>query len=1206
VVVIILFRRLFILALGLQLVIICPTFYKAWAAVTRSDLYNSSNLYQPNFRWIKGGSTGLQKQPLEYDYTLFDGDRPIGYFWKDRLSFYEYQLVPGVVTGNPRNQTSGIALYAQNQYWGDEALDVKDFAVDLSDPSKFVMTAHIGQRYIEESEDALDIQARLEVTWDAELNCYAWTLTKKMTILGGNVLYQPYVEFEDTYFQGHYYFDQRYQYYIWKDRDDSYYRMPFNNDKSSDKNDWVYGENGFWLAALDQTSNPALEWLEGYTDHLKTSVCWLYLDLHSYWLREGSTFNIGDTKTVSYRFVNYPYGKAQAILEQSVLRDLPNDPIKTFPMREWPLTRFDKNIYRTTTLGVYSWEPSPIFDPTFPENYDPNCTWDSTRGYDDNYSLKIDATDGAVHRWGLTAVDYGPIMNIQGESSFSFMVKTQGLRGNARLVYCNISYEYSCIMSDPISGTNHWTEVTLKVPDGFYRGGYSYLYFEVQGPGIAWFDNLFRESEASRPPDLSANSFGVRNNNIWIHFAKASDLSHRIFLNLWDTGEGIWNYQSSAFIEGPDVLQGEYPGPTFDAGQGRVVGDFAILDIPMLSQVSPGQFVQLRVTLHKDAYSGLFEAVNTSLPDKKTAFFGFQSQTENTPYVYYYSLENPAYNQLWDWTMFKDEFVHFETISGPACVVFVCPQKGWATFAVLPEVVSANILFIFGGGYLYLGGESHGALIGSLRFTPAASFEEIQPRMQSVVSNDIVLYKAMGYFDFQVIPSQQAGTPFNITITAKDAYGNTATSFSGIATLRDNTGTINPIVTGSFSHGVWTGPVVITHCQPDVVITATAGWKVGTSNSFAVEPTPLDHFDLGPIASEQAGTAFTITITAKDANGNTVTSFSGTAALSDTTGTVSPTLTGNFSSGAWTGSVLIPKAQVGVVITVSAEGKTGSSNPFEVIPLIASGFVRTSGGQAIAGVVMNGFPGNLATGADGAYTAGVDYAWSGTVTPMKAGYTFNPVSKTYSTITSNQTQDYTGTLQSFTISGTVTSSGSPLNEVTMSGLPGNPVTNASGAYSATVDYEWSGTVTPAKAGYIFNPTSKAYVSVSSSQTQDYTATVQDYSGGSYHTSFSLSNLITDDILTATITIPDQVTLQVCILYNNQRIGFQQYQSGNHDIYLNLADLSILYQDLFPASYTYELRFNLDNQNPNIPIHIGKLELFEAGNNLIELVNVDFF
>ena len=77
-----------------------------------------------------------------------------------------------------------------------------------------------------------------------------------------------------------------------------------------------------------------------------------------------------------------------------------------------------------------------------------------------------------------------------------------------------------------------------------------------------------------------------------------------------------------------------------------------------------------------------------------------------------------------------------------------------------------------------------------------------------------------------------------------------------------------------------------------------------------------------------------------------------------------------------------------------------------------------------------------------------------------------------------------------TISGTILFGGSPLANVVMNGLPNNPLTNASGVYSAAVDYNWSGTVTPTLAGYIFSPVDRAYTNVTANQTtQDYTASV---------------------------------------------------------------------------------------------------------------------
>jgi len=72
-----------------------------------------------------------------------------------------------------------------------------------------------------------------------------------------------------------------------------------------------------------------------------------------------------------------------------------------------------------------------------------------------------------------------------------------------------------------------------------------------------------------------------------------------------------------------------------------------------------------------------------------------------------------------------------------------------------------------------------------------------------------------------------------------------------------------------------------------------------------------------------------------------------------------------------------------------------------------------------------------------------------------------------------------GKTQTFTISGSVGVSG-----VIMKGLPGDPVTDNYGFYSATVAYGWSGTVTPTKEGYLFTPACKIYKNVVSDRSDD--------------------------------------------------------------------------------------------------------------------------
>ncbi len=155
-----------------------------------------------------------------------------------------------------------------------------------------------------------------------------------------------------------------------------------------------------------------------------------------------------------------------------------------------------------------------------------------------------------------------------------------------------------------------------------------------------------------------------------------------------------------------------------------------------------------------------------------------------------------------------------------------------------------------------------------------------------------------------------------------------------------------------------------------------------------------------------------------------------------------------------------------------------------------SGSVKTEEGVGIAGVTItfSAEQGTATTDSEGSYSHIVIEGWSGTATPSKTCYTFSPSSLTYTDVASDQIdQDYTGTMLTYTISGTI-SAAVPLSGVVMEGLPGSPTTDASGYYEATVDCGWSGTVTPTKTRYVFSPSRRTYNDLSSDQAgQDYEA-----------------------------------------------------------------------------------------------------------------------
>ncbi len=131
---------------------------------------------------------------------------------------------------------------------------------------------------------------------------------------------------------------------------------------------------------------------------------------------------------------------------------------------------------------------------------------------------------------------------------------------------------------------------------------------------------------------------------------------------------------------------------------------------------------------------------------------------------------------------------------------------------------------------------------------------------------------SLDHFTFDTISSPQtAGVTFSITITAKDQYENTVTSYTGTNTLSDTTNTITPNSTGNFTNGVWTGNVTITKVQTGVTITTTGEGKSGTSNSFDVNAGSLDHIVISPgTATVTTGDSQTYTAKAFDQYDNSL------------------------------------------------------------------------------------------------------------------------------------------------------------------------------------------------------------------------------------------------------------------------------------------------------------------------------------------------
>ncbi len=158
-----------------------------------------------------------------------------------------------------------------------------------------------------------------------------------------------------------------------------------------------------------------------------------------------------------------------------------------------------------------------------------------------------------------------------------------------------------------------------------------------------------------------------------------------------------------------------------------------------------------------------------------------------------------------------------------------------------------------------------------------------------------------------------------------------------------------------------------------------------------------------------------------------------------------------------------------------------------------SGKITGPDGKGLAGVTLTGLPGSPVTDDQGQYSASVDYGFTGTATPRKTKYGFSPSSRGYTNLTTDlANQDYVATPPTLTIAGHVTDdSGAALAGVSIMGLPGNPISGASGQYQASVPFGYTGSASPSMAARSFDPPLRTYQNLTADlMFEDFVGTLQ--------------------------------------------------------------------------------------------------------------------
>jgi hypothetical protein len=309
--------------------------------------------------------------------------------------------------------------------------------------------------------------------------------------------------------------------------------------------------------------------------------------------------------------------------------------------------------------------------------------------------------------------------------------------------------------------------------------------------------------------------------------------------------------------------------------------------------------------------------------------------------------------------------------------------------------------------------------------------------------------------------STTAGNSFTFTVSARDAYGNLATGYSGTVHFSSSDGQAGLPADVALSGGTGTFTATLkTAGYQSVTVTDTA--NAGLSSTYSgINVTPAAASTLvvaGFPASTTAGNAGTFTVTARDAYGNIASGYRGTVHFSSSD--PQAVLPANATLSAGQG-------------TFSATFKTAGSQSLSAADTVSGTISGTEAGITVtsaapASLSLTGFPASITAGSAGSFTVtardaygNVATGYTGTVTflssdpgaALPANYTFTAAdagSHVFNaTFTKAGTQSLTGVDTTATIPGS-TESGIVVNPAAATHLAVTSQSTTTAGYVITV------------------------------------------------------------------------------------------------------------------------------------------------------------
>jgi hypothetical protein len=253
------------------------------------------------------------------------------------------------------------------------------------------------------------------------------------------------------------------------------------------------------------------------------------------------------------------------------------------------------------------------------------------------------------------------------------------------------------------------------------------------------------------------------------------------------------------------------------------------------------------------------------------------------------------------------------------------------------------------------------------------------------------------------------------------------------------------------------------------------------------------------ISGANASTTFT-SVVQTFSLGGTISGTGGNGATVTVTGTSTASVTAN-ASGAYsfaalpTGSYTVTPVKTGFLYTpgsLAVNLTANSTANFTSAPSYSiSGTITGAGGSGATVTVTGASTASVVANASGAYTISGLKAGSYVVTPTKTGsYVYTPTTRSVTITNANVTENFSS-VQTFSISGTISGPGGSGATIRLTGASTSTTTaNSTGSYAFTGLLAGSYTVTPSNTGFVMSPTSQAVTLSTANVTANFNSVVQ--------------------------------------------------------------------------------------------------------------------